>query len=88
FLAGQCQYKMEAFKEAADIFEKLVKEYNEARDVRPEAMYWLADSQFKIRDYVNSYRNFKKLTWDYPENIWAKRARGRLTEEVFVKIEE
>jgi hypothetical protein len=38
-------------------------------------------------DPVNAYRMFKKLTWDYPETLWAKYARGRLTEQALVAAE-
>jgi hypothetical protein len=31
---------------------------------------------------------YKRLTWDYPETKWAKSARGRLTEEALVKVEQ
>ena len=56
--------------------------------LRPEAMYWLADSSTKISDNVKAYRTFKKITWDYPESEWAKAARGRLTEEIFSRMAE
>ncbi len=46
-----------------------------------EAMYWCGDSYMVLEDYVESYRMFKKLTWDYPATMWAKYARGRLTDE-------
>ncbi len=70
------------------IFTRLIDEYPDEKVVRSEAMYWLGESYFKNRDYVRAYRSFKKLTWDYPETKWAKIARGRLTEEAFVRIEE
>ena len=51
-------------------------------------MYWLADCYFKTADMVNSYRTFKKLTWDYPESKWAKFARGQLVqnEKAFERV--
>ena len=33
------------------------------------------------------FRNFKKLTWDYPEGKWAKFVRGRLAEDAMVTVE-
>jgi len=64
-----------------------IETYKDDKTVRPEAMYWLADCQFKNKEYVGSYQTFKKLTWDYPESKWAKISRGRLTDERFVDIE-
>lgn len=88
FLAAQCYYKLNEFGEAIRMFELAVSEYPDDKEVRPEAMYWLADSFFKARDNVKAYQWFKKLTWDYPDSKWAKIARGRLTEEAFSRIEE
>jgi len=72
---------------AIEILSKLIETYKDDKTVRPEAMYWLADCQFKNKEYVGSYQTFKKLTWDYPESKWAKISRGRLTDERFVDIE-
>jgi outer membrane protein assembly factor BamD (BamD/ComL family) len=36
--------------------------------------------------YVEAYRMFKRLTWDYPESKWAKIARGRLTEPSLANV--
>ena len=66
----------------------ITKDYPNEKDVRAEAMYWLADSYFKANDPRKSYQNFMKLTYDYPESKWAKIARGRLTEEVFTNLKE
>ena len=67
--------------------EKLLSTYPEAHKIRPECMYWLAESFNKKGDFKKAYQNFKKLTWDYPDGRWAKIARGRLTEEVFNKMD-
>ncbi len=97
FLAGQSYVKMENEKaegvsrnyiDAITVFALLVETYPDDTAICPEAMYWQGDSQFKNRDYVKAYQTFKKLTWDYPSTKWAKFARGRLTEEVFSRIEE
>ena len=40
----------------------------------------------QMKEMKGAYRAFKKTTWDYPESIWAKRARGRLTEEALVQV--
>jgi hypothetical protein len=30
---------------------------------------------------------FKKVTWDYPDTLWAKYARGRLSEGAMAKLD-
>jgi TolA-binding protein len=88
FLAAQCAYKQADFKESAELFAKTADTYPDEKALRPEAMYWLADSSAKGNDNVRAFRTFKKVTWDYPESQWAKAARGRLTEEVFSRMQE
>jgi TolA-binding protein len=66
-----------------DMLETLVKQYPDAKDVRPVAMYWLGDVYSRLDRFQEAYRIFKKLTWDYPESKEAKMARGRLTEKAF-----
>lgn len=88
FLAAQCAYNQGDYKEAADLFAKTADTYQDEKSLRPEAMYWQADSSTKINDNVKAFRTFKKVTWDFPESQWAKAARGRLTEEVFTRMQE
>ncbi len=88
FLSAQCNYKLSDYRESARLFQKVVDEYPDEKVVRPEAMYWLADSDVKANDNVKAFQTFKKVTWDYPESEWAKRARGRLTEEAFSRMQE
>ena len=84
---SKAKKKRVSYLGAIEILSKLIDTYKDDKSVRPEAMYWLADCQFKNKEYVGSYQTFKKLTWDYPESKWAKIARGRLTDERFVDIE-
>ena len=88
FLAAQCEYKLKEYKEAIDLFSRTIEQYPDEKDIRSEAMYWLADSQSESGNNTAAYRTFKKLTWDYPDSKWAKVARGRLTEEVFMQAAE
>ncbi len=81
----------EWLNEAILRFDKLIGAYDD-KDLRPEAMYWLADSYMKVKDMKKAYQSLKKLTWDYPESKWAKFARGQLVQnarafEVFEKEE-
>ncbi len=88
FLSAQCDYKLADYRESAKLFQKVVDEYPDEKTVRPEAMYWLADSNVKAGDNVKAFQSFKKVTWDYPESEWAKRARGRLTEDAFSHMQD
>ncbi len=82
-LAGHCAYKLQEFKNASPLFNTLIETYLDEKEVRAEAMYWLGDSLYQEREYVQAYQMFKRLTWDYPDDRWAKFARGRLTDEAF-----
>jgi TolA-binding protein len=87
FLAGQCHMKVEDWKSGIEAYSQVVTQYPDQKEVRAEAMYWLGECYTKANNFRDAYRTFKKITWDYPETKWAKIARGRLTEEVFVRIE-
>jgi TolA-binding protein len=88
-LGGKYDYSAnEWLKEAAEKFDRLIAAYDE-KDLRAEAMYWLADSHLKLADMKNAYQTLKKLTWDYPESKWAKFARGQLVQnEAMFKVYE
>lgn len=88
FLAGQSYIKMESYEDSVRVLSNLIESYPDDTKVRPEAMYWLADSNFQAGDHIAAYRGFKKLTWDYPSHKYAKIARGRLTEDSFARIAE
>jgi TolA-binding protein len=72
---------------AVETFRKVVDNPRKYKpDLVAEAMYWCGDSYMTLEDYVESYRMFKKLTWDYPATMWAKYARGRLTDEKLTSV--
>jgi hypothetical protein len=35
-----------------------------------------------------AYQMYRRITFDFPDSIWAKRARGRLADPVFERIIE
>ena len=76
-------------KAAADGFQKLIDTYDD-KDLRAEALYWLADCRMKQADPRHAYMAFKTLTIDYPETKWAKFARGQLVqnEAAFARVQE
>jgi len=90
-LSGQCYMRAEDYEKAVAVFKKVIDAKKADPDLLAEAMYWCGDAYVKGKQdqesMVNAYRMFKKLTWDYPETVWAKYARGRLTEEAMAKME-
>ncbi|MDD5679226.1 MAG: hypothetical protein PHW60_14740 [Kiritimatiellae bacterium] len=98
-LSGQCYMRAdelgqgakrrvsdELLIKAAQVFDTAIKQSTGDNELVAEAMYWRGDTFMKMRDYPNAYRQFKKLTWDYPASKWAKFARGRLTEPALDRI--
>nr|MBA3847679.1 tetratricopeptide repeat protein [Planctomycetota bacterium] len=70
-----------------EMFDTIIKQYADAKDVRPYAFYWKGDLSAKLKDFKGAYQSFKKLTWEYPESKEAKMARGRLTDVAFERME-
>jgi len=85
-LSAQCYIQAGDLQKAIDLFSAAVKDPNLDKDLIAESMYWCGDCLTKQKDYLNAYRQFVKLTWDYPASKWAKFARGRLTEDQFAKM--
>ena len=75
---------------AIEVFRLVIDEKKAEPDLIARAMFWAGDCYTKLKqpDYVNAYRLFKRLTWDYPESQSAKYARGRLAEDALAKIEQ
>ena len=86
-LSAQCYMRAKDFKRAQAGFEGIAKDPQTEKDLAAEAMYWAGDVCLQQKDPKNAYRNFKKLTWDFPESKWAKFARGRLSEDAMVTVE-
>ncbi|HYE07756.1 MAG TPA: PA14 domain-containing protein [Planctomycetota bacterium] len=70
-----------------EMFDTLIKQYADDKEVRPIALYWKGDLCAKLEDFKGAYQSFKKLTWEYPESKEAKMARGRLTDAAFERME-
>ena len=89
-LSGECWMLSDDLPKAIEVFRKLINEKKAEPDLIARSMYWAADCYTKLKqpDYVNAYRLFKRLTWDYPESNWAKNARAKLTEDALAKVEQ
>jgi len=86
-LSGQCYLRAEDHEKAIEAFLLVVEEKRAEGDLRAQAMYWCGDAYVKFNQLEKAYRMFKNLTWNYPESVWAKYARGRLSEEAMAQIE-
>jgi len=89
-LSAECWMLAEDLPKAIEVFRQVIDEKKAEPDLIARAMYWAGDCYTKLPgpDYVNAYRLFKRLTWDYPESQSAKYARGRLTEDALAKVEQ
>lgn len=69
------------------------------REIRSQAIYWcglsherlaglMSEDNWKGRgDAIGSaYQLYRRVTFDFPDSVWAKYARGRLADPVFEKI--
>jgi outer membrane protein assembly factor BamD (BamD/ComL family) len=86
-LSGQCYLRAENYEKAVETFRGVIASEQAGPDLVAQAMYWSGDAHMKSHKLVDAYRMFKKLTWDYPESVWAKYARGRLSEDAMARIE-
>jgi outer membrane protein assembly factor BamD (BamD/ComL family) len=97
-VSGQCYMRAEDFDGAIGAFDSVVAVKKAEPEVIAEAMYWCGDSHVKrgkalgndlaaANDMKDAYRMFKKVTWDYPDSLWAKYARGRLSEGAMAKLD-
>lgn len=86
-LAAENWLRGQDINRAIAVYEEVISEKKATPDLIAQSMYWCGDSQLRQKNYVDSYRMFKRLTWDYPESVWAKYARARLTEPELARVE-
>jgi TolA-binding protein len=87
--SGQTYMRANAHQQAILALKRVID--NEGYDgptVRSEAMYWAAKSCQKLREQMTAYALYKRLTYDFPESKWAAYARGELSEEAMIRLEE
>lgn len=87
FKMGLCYILSEQYAQAGEHFREFVEKYT-VSELKPAALYWAGDAYLKAANPKKSYQMFKRLIWDFPEEKWAKYARGRLTAPVFDRIAE
>jgi len=86
-LSAENWLRAKEHERAAVVYEEVIAEKKGQPELIAQAMYWCGDTYLQMKKPTNAYRMLKRLTWDYPESIWAKYARGRLTEPALAAID-
>jgi len=63
-------------------------EQYDGKTIRSQAIYWCGISQERLNSYEEAYKLYRRVTFDFPDSLWAKHARGRLADPVFATIIE
>jgi outer membrane protein assembly factor BamD (BamD/ComL family) len=86
--AGQAYMRAAKHQEAIDAFQRVIAEQGyDGKTIRAQAMYWAGMSYQTLRQPMAAYSMFKRLTYDFPESEWAAFARGQLSQESLLKLE-
>ena len=87
--SGNNYFKSYQHKRASAMYVN-VYENDEVEEIRlkAEAMFWHAVICERLLDRKKAYELYRRITFDYPDLIWAKRARGRLNDPAFARIIE
>jgi TolA-binding protein len=76
-------------QEAVDAFKRVMDEPSyDGVTIRAQAMYWSGMCYQTLRQPMAAYSNFKRLTYDFPESEWAAFARGQLSQEGMLNLED
>ena len=90
--AAQNFMRAEEYPKAVAAFERVIEnEAYDGREIRAQAMYWcgISHERSQIRGaMMEAYQWYRRTTFDFPDSIWAKRARGRLLDPAFERIIE
>lgn len=87
--AAQNYMRAGDFKEAIAGFQKVVDtEQYDDKTVRSQALFWMGISHERISDMKEAYEIYRRITFDFPDSVWAKQARGRLADPAFARIIE
>jgi len=87
--AGQSFMRASKHQEAIDAFKRVINEPSyDGVTIRAQAMYWSGMSYQALRQPMAAYSHFKRLTYDFPESEWAAFARGQLSQEGMLNLED
>jgi tetratricopeptide (TPR) repeat protein len=100
--AGQNHMRAHQYQNAIKAFTIVFEnDTYDDKDIRSQAIYWcglsherfmglMSDADWRGRgENTNAaYKLYRRVTFDFPDSIWAKYARGRLADPVFAQIIE
>jgi outer membrane protein assembly factor BamD (BamD/ComL family) len=100
--SAQNYMRAHQYQKAIQVFTIVYSnETYDEREIRSQAIYWAglsnerlaasySDQSYKAKgEAINSaYQLYRRVTFDYPDSVWAKYARGRLADPVFARIIE
>jgi outer membrane protein assembly factor BamD (BamD/ComL family) len=101
--AGQNYMRAHQYNKAVKIFVQVhANDQYDDREIRSQALYWSGISQERMAGLMAednwrgrgeamtiAYETYRRVTFDFPDSIWAKYSRGRLADPAFAKrIEE
>jgi outer membrane protein assembly factor BamD (BamD/ComL family) len=98
--AAQNFMRAHQYDEAITLFQRVIdNEQYDGPEIRAQAIYWSGVSHERsagIMDEGNwkgrgeairlAYQLHRRVTFDFPDSVWAKYARGRLADSVFAEI--
>ncbi len=97
--AGQNYMRAHHYSKAFTIFTKChANEKYDDREIRSQALYWSGICQERMAGLMTednyrgrgdametAYEVYRRVTFDFPDSIWAKYSRGRLADPAFEK---
>ena len=87
--AGQSFMRANKHQESVDAFKRVIAEPSyDGVTIRAQAMYWSGMSYQALRQPMAAYSHFKRLTYDFPESEWAAFARGQLSQDGMLDLED
>jgi outer membrane protein assembly factor BamD (BamD/ComL family) len=87
--AGQSFMRAGKNQEAVDALKRVTDEVSyDGPSIRAQAMYWSGMCYQKLRQPMVAYSHFKRLTYDFPESEWAAFARGQLSQDSMLDLED
>lgn len=95
--AGQNYMRAHQYDKAVKVFTDVhANEEYDDREIRSQSLYWSAISYERISGLMSednwrgkgqamdsAYEIYRRVTFDFPDSIWAKYSRGRLADPVF-----
>jgi outer membrane protein assembly factor BamD (BamD/ComL family) len=98
--AGQNYMRAHQYTKAIKLFTTVhANENYDDREVRSQSLYWSGISQERHAGLMSednwrgrgeamgiAYETYRRVTFDFPDSVWAKYARGRLADPAFEKL--